>query len=446
VDVTRRRLIRRIGLGSCAMFGAGALPMLRSGAWAASGSDYKALVCVFLDGGNDGNNLIVPLDATGYSNYQTARQGLALDRASLLPVSAGTAQTSYGLHPATPELKTLFDGGKLAFLANVGTLARPTTRAALQTGNAPVPDNLFSHSDQVEQWQAAVIQGLPESGWGGRAADALGGGSPTFPIAATVNGSVLFTEGAQARPAVVSGSGASLDGVDVTNAADPRLVAMTAAANDSDSALIQVAGGSVQTALGQIKAVQTVLSGLATLATPFPDTDLGNQLKVVAQLMQGRATLGLSRQIFFASTGGFDTHSNQLSDQGDLLTQVSQALSAFYQATTELGIAAQVTTFTMSDFARTLKPASGGGSDHGWGNHHMILGGAVRGRDVYGTFPSLILDGPDDEGDEGRWVPTTSMDQYAATLLNWFGVPSASMASVLPNLAHFPAGPLTFLG
>ena len=441
MDVTRRELIRRIGLGGCAMFGAGAIPMLRNGAWAASGSDYKALVCVFLDGGNDGNNLIVPLDATGYANYQTARQGLALDRASLLPVSAGTAQTPYGLHPGVPELKSLFTAGQLAFLANVGTLARPTTRADLQTGNAPVPENLFSHSDQVAQWQAAVIQGLPESGWGGRTAEALGGAAPAFPLAATVNGSVLFTEGAQVQPAVVSGNGSALDGVDVTNAADPRLVAMTAATNDTDTALVQVAGGSVQTALGQIKAVQTVLSGLSPLATKFPDSDLGNQLQLVAQLMQG-----LSRQIFFASTGSFDTHTNQLSDQGDLLTQVSQALGAFYQATTELGIAAQVTTFTMSDFARTLKPAAGGGSDHGWGNHHMILGGAVRGGDVYGKFPSLVLEGPDDEGDEGRWVPTTSMDQYAATLLNWFGVPSASMASVLPNLGNFPAGPLTFLG
>jgi uncharacterized protein (DUF1501 family) len=408
-------------------------------AYAASATDYKALVGLFLFGGNDGNNLIVPNDDARYGDYQRARAGLALPRAQLLPIQPRSVSTPFGLHPRLGRLQSLFAAQKLAVAANVGTLERPVTRANVLEG-APVPPDLLSHEDQQLQWQAAEPLGGRGSGWGGRLVDRLQLLSPSakFPPAASLAGASLFCEGARSGSAALPTDGASvLAGIDPTNLADPRVAALQQMLSfDSGLKLVQSANAGMLNALRDARTLSAALASAPALATRFPDSDLGRQLQQIARVISVRGELGLQRQIFFAALDGFDTHADQLAAQNQLFAILDAALGAFYDATVELGVSSQVTTFTLSDFGRTLQPDATGGSDHAWGNHHLLLGGAVRG-DLYGRFPTLALGGPDDGSDEGRWIPTTSVDQYAAALGRWFGVPDADLAVVFPRLANF---------
>ncbi|HXA57466.1 MAG TPA: DUF1501 domain-containing protein [Candidatus Acidoferrum sp.] len=426
-------------------------------AYAAGATDYKALVCIFLFGGNDANNMIVPNDNAGYQNYATIRSTLALPQTSILPIVSKTTNASgenmYGLHPNMTGLQGLFSGGQMAVLANVGTLAQTLTRAQYLAGTSStvtLPQNLFSHSDQQSQWQTAQFTGFSATGWAGRTADALqslNAGS-SFPPITSVAGGAILCSGAQTQPYALSpGNSPGLTGYNGSGASNGRLVAFQQLLNlDSGVTLVQDTDSVMNYSLEQSATLASALKSLPALQTAFPTTSIGNQLKQVAQIIQARSTLGLARQIFFCSLGGFDTHATQLPTQVNLFSELDPALTAFYNATIELGVPQSVTSFTLSDFSRTYQPGSNGGTDHAWGSNHLIVGGAVQGGDVYGTFPTFALGGPNDAGNNGRWIPTTSVDQYGATLAQWFGVAPANLASIFPNLPAFTTPTLTFMG
>jgi uncharacterized protein (DUF1501 family) len=418
-------------------------------AMAQGATDYKALVCIFLFGGNDSNNLIVPIDSR-YAAYQQARANIALPQGQLLPLQTGS-QANYGLHPNMPELQGFFNNQKnLAVLANVGTLVQPTTKAQYQTYKN-LPSNLYSHSDQQDQWQSAQLSGAQTAGWAGKVADHIQGTyntSAQFPPILSISGNTVFCTGDTTRPFTMNPySSPGLQGFDSSAASQARFQATQQLLTfDSGLSLVQsanvVTGQAVQYGL----TLSDALKNITPLSTKFANNYLAQQLRQVAQVIAARSALGMGRQIFFCSTGGFDTHSDQLPQHVKLMSNLSQSMAAFNQATQELGVANQVTTFTLSEFSRTLQPGTNAGTDHAWGGHQVIQGGAVKGNNIYGTFPTLALNGPDDAGNNGRWIPTTALDQYAATLASWFGVPDASLPSIFPNLVNFPTSNLGFMG
>ncbi len=425
-------------------------------ALAATGSGYQALVCVFLLGGNDGHNTVVPINTSlqNYTQYAAARQSLAIPQASLLPISNGG--DAYGLHPSLPELQGLYNQGKAAILANVGMLVTPLTRATYLTNNSAItPSALFSHSDQTIQWQTSIPNGIANTGWGGRISDLLQGqnSGAIFPPVTSTGGCGLFCTGAQTFPATVpppyNGSTApsgmatlnGLSNAPATAGGFQQLLTF-----DNGVQLVQAANG-IMTRGNNYANTLTGLLANVTLQTQFPaNNPLASQLRTVANVMAVRNQLGLTRQIFFCMLDGFDTHASQVETQTPLLQQLSQALLAFYTATQELGVDSSVTTFTASEFGRTLTPSGTDGSDHAWGNHHFVMGTGVKGGQFYGQFPLLAPGGPNDANTRGTLIPTTAVDQYGATLAQWFGVPSASLPSVFPNIANFPTSKLGFLG
>jgi uncharacterized protein (DUF1501 family) len=451
-DVSRRDFVR-IGCCTAASFGLGAaigrLNMIQAYA-APAPADYRAMVCIFLFGGNDANNMIVPNDTAGYQNYNSVRANLALPQNSLLPVIAKTGNVPYGLHPQLPGLQGLFSGGQLAVLANVGTLAQPITQQQYLQGGATLPINLFSHSDQQGQMQTATFDGFSPTGWAGRAVEKLQtlNAGAQYPPITSVSGGAIFCVGNQTVPFVLSpGSAPGLQGFNGAAAQNARLLSFQQLLTfDSGLSLVQDTSGVMTQSLQQSAVLSSALAGLPALQTAFPVTGLGRQLKQVAQIIQARSALGLQRQIFFCSIGGFDTHSDQLDTQQDLFTQLDTAMSAFYTSTVELGIPQNVTTFTLSDFSRTYQPGSNGGTDHAWGSNQLVLGGGVHGQDIYGQFPTFALGGPSDAGNNSRWIPTTSVDQYGATLAKWFGVQDSDLPAIFPNINNFTTPLPAFVG
>lgn len=455
--VSRREFLRSLG----ALSAAGVVSNLDlvggfAHARAQTAADYKALVCVFLYGGIDGNNLVLPLDSTGYGQYSAVRttgSGINLASASLNSIQPASSATPFGLHPALDELKLLFDQKKLAVLCNVGTLLRPTTKSDYASGrNRPI--NLFSHSDQQNAWQAAVYDQTSRTGWGGRLADrmAAANGTAEFPVVTSTAGITLFMTGTGASPLSIPTSGNfGLQGYNTPNAANNarRAALLQLLDLDRDNLFVGAAADIAGTAIDLSATVNPILSsGASSVQALFSGqtSSIAQQLLAVAKLIEARGQIGVKRQVFFVSLGGFDTHTNELAVLNNLLGDLSPALKAFYDATAQLGVADSVTTFTLSDFGRTFKPAAGQGSDHAWGNHQFVLGGAVKGGDFYGKYPTLQLGGPDDVTNEGRWLPSTAVDQYAATLATWFGLPAPDLAAVLPTLGNFPTSNLGFLG
>ena len=433
-------------------------------------SDYKALVCVFLNGGNDGNNMLVSLDqyngpagslVEGYANVRAA-SGLAIAQASLLPISP-VSGGSYGFHPNMPEMRDLFNQGKLAVLCNNGPLVEPLTRTTYQNGTGKKPLQLFSHSDQVGLFQTAIANTVSQTGWAGRLADRTNSlnGSATFPSNISIAGVNLILTGVDTRQLAVADSNTSLANVlqlimsGTSSEQASRLVSFNELRTlDNDFKLVKAASDTRSSSIQTDIALSSVNP---TLATVFPNTSLGRQLRQVALLIKActdpSAGINMKRQIFFTQIGGFDTHSAEINGQVNLLTQVSQAINAFYLATVELGVQDKVVTFTMSDFGRTFQPAGTGinavGTDHAWGNHQLIVGGQVLGHTFYGTYPTLRLGGPDDtdggSSPRGRWIPTTSVEQYAATLANWYGLSGADLPAVFPLIGRFSTPNLGFL-
>jgi uncharacterized protein (DUF1501 family) len=450
MGVNRRSFIRYASLAAAGSV-AGLRPFgaLNSLAQSAPTPDYKALVCVFLFGGNDANNTLVPFDATGYANYASIRGPLVLPQTGTGSLIQLAQAPNFALNPNLPDIAKLFDSKAAALVTNVGTLVAPTTKTAYQHG-AMVPTNLFSHPDQQLEWQNASQSGATQSGWAGRIADALTSSvnpNGLVPMITSVAGDTLFCNGAASTPVSVSpgnlGGASCSEG---TECAAQQATAQALLQFDSGLSLVQADNTITSNAYNYAKVLTAATSSVSPLQTVFPAKNgLASQLMQIAQIIQVRAALGVSRQIFFAGIGNFDTHSGQIDLQGQLLAEISPALAAFYQATQELGVASNVTTFTMSDFSRTFQPNSNLGTDHAWGSHHIVIGGAVKGGQMYGTFPTLALGGPDDSGTNGRWVPTTGSVQYAATLASWFGVSPSQMATIFPNIGSFPAMNLGFV-
>ena len=416
--------------------------------------EYRALVCVFLFGGNDSNNMIVPFSNAGYAAYAAARGtqsagGLALPQSSLLPIADRSGQADYALHPQMSGLQSLWSQGKLATLFNVGTILKPATKSTYLT-NGAAPPNLFSHEDQQRQFQGTRLNSvLAPSGWGGRMADLMGSAGGTTPVGLSIAGNALYLTGdttsfvALPQTGSLSVSGTSTSTIDQARSASVNTL-LTAS---NDAVMISTLGGVESRTVSLTQTLAPILSGTSTSAAAFGSqtTSIANQLKQVAKLIEHRSALGNpTRQIFFVSHGGYDTHSGQIVTQDALFAQLSPALTSFYNATVGLGVANNVTSFTLSDFTRTLQPANSG-SDHAYGGHHLIIGGAVNGQAAYGTFPSHVLGGPDDVSRQGRWLPTTSVDQYGATLAKWMGVSPTELAGVFPNLANFTTRDLGFL-
>jgi uncharacterized protein (DUF1501 family) len=443
---------RRSFLATASMAAAGSAlgfrPFGMLNALAQTTSDYKALVCIFMFGGNDANNMLVPFDTKGYGNYSSVRGTLALPQNTLLQLAP---QPDFALHPSMPEVQSLFNSGNAAFLANVGTLLSPTTRAQYQAKQVVPPTNLFSHPDQQLEWQNQ-IQNSGGSGWGGRIADKMNtqyNPGALVPMIASLSGDALFCNGTATTPVSISSTGPSSPYCSDHSYCNSRQqTAQQFSTLSSGVSLVQADNQITNNAYSYNATLSDAMGSASPLQTVFPTTNnpFAGQLQEVAKLIQVRAALGVTRQIFFVGTGNFDTHGDQLATQAALLAQLSPALGAFYQALQEMNVAGSVTAFTCSDFARTLQPNSADGSDHAWGSHHIILGGAVKGGKIYGTFPTLALGGPDDAGSNGRWVPSTASAQYAATLAQWFGLPTSDLAYVLPYISNFSTNNLGFLG
>jgi len=444
------RTSRRTFINCASLAAAGNILGLRPfgalNALAQSSGGYKALVCVFLFGGNDANNTLIPFDTTGYGKYSSLRGDLALAQNTLLPL---TPAPNFALHPSLPDIQTLFNSNNAAFVANVGTLVQPLTRAQYQAGQS-APTNLFSHPDQQLEWQNAAQSAATPTGWAGRMADVLGASynqGASIPMITSVAGDTLFCNGNSTTPVSVSpgnlGEANCSEGSECTAR---QLTAQALLTLDTGISLVQADDSITTNAYAYAKTLADAVQSITPLKTVFPaNNGLGAQLQQIAQIIQVRSALNVQRQIFFAGIGNFDTHADQLGLQSSLLAEISPALAAFYNATVELNVASEVTTFTMSDFSRTFQPNSNNGSDHAWGAHHIVIGGAVKGGQVYGTYPTLALGGPDDSDSNGRWVPTTASSQYAATLAQWFGVSVGELPAVLPSIGNFSTNNLGFV-
>ena len=445
--MSRRRFLQL----SAALGMLGGLGRLRP---AHAAADYKALVCVFLFGGNDGHNVVVSLDGTQYAAYQAARGPLALPPGQLLPIDV-PGLGPFGLHYALPELQALFAQRKLAIVANVGVLSRPTAYRNLADPSFQLPTNLRSHSDQVVMMQTGYTNAGNGSGWGGRTLDGLtayNGGS-TFPVSISMDSPAIYCAGAVTQGITLQ-PGNDLD-QSAMSLWPPAAAQARAAAQQqivsapSGNAVIDAANQVMQSALALNPILESAVAS-AVFPKAFPSSTLGEQLEEIARIISLNAQFAVGRQVFFCSLGGYDTHSGQGYQQWDLLQQTSKALDAFHAALSAWGLASQVTTFTLSDFGRTLQP-SGSGTDHGWGNHHLVMGGAVNGGMIYGQFPLMTNYASfnaraDDYADtRGTMLPTTSLAQYGATLARWFGATETQLDAIFPPLPTFTTRDLGFM-
>ncbi|HEY9106098.1 MAG TPA: DUF1501 domain-containing protein [Roseateles sp.] len=448
-ELARREFLRRasaLGIAGTAAPWALSLAGIGEAAAATVPGDYKALVCVFLYGGNDYGNTLLPYDQASYDAYANIRQALATPRdtlaATALPAVGGRQMA---LAPQLGKLKGLWDAGKLAVQLNVGTLVQPTTLAQYKAQSVPLPPKLFSHNDQQSVWQASSPEGAT-SGWGGRMGDLFMGGNGTSTFTCiNVSGNAVFMAGRQAVQYQVSTAGAvPINGVtkslfgSATCSTVLRSLITAERTHWMEAELNRVVRRSVDAQAS----LSTALAGVPAMGTVFDTSSLSAQLQMVAKLIAARQALGATRQVYFVSLGGFDLHDLLVTQHPLLMTQVNDALASFYAATVELGVADQVTTFTASDFGRTLT-SNGDGSDHGWGSHHFVMGGAVKGGRFYGTLPSVSVNGPDDVG-QGRLLPTTSVDQLAATLATWMGVSATDLTMVLPQIGNYSSRDLGY--
>jgi uncharacterized protein (DUF1501 family) len=429
-------------------------------------TDYKALVCVFLFGGNDHSNTIVPFDQASYDAYEMGRRqagaagtSLAVPQASLLQLNATTPSAnpslsgrSIAMRAEMTGLKALYDQGRVAVLANVGSMIVPTSMTQYRQRQVPLPPGLFSHNDQQSTWMAGSREGA-RVGYGGLLGDMFAGSNQFQNFTCmSASGTSVYLSGRSTAQMQIGNNG----GVQINALNNQTLFGGQNVGNTLRTIMTSDRGHTLEKDYNTINrraaeaaaALNAALANFPTTVAPFntfPNTGLGNQLRNVARIIAARNALGARRQVFFTSIGGFDQHSGLVAGHGNLWNQISAAMSAFYAALSDpaIGMANNVTAFTASDFGRTLD-SNGQGSDHGWGAHHVILGGAVRGNETYGTWPDTMLRGPNDVG-RGNLLPTTSVEQYAGTLAKWFGVPDSSMTDVVPRAANWSTLDLGFM-
>ena len=465
MQANRREFMRKAlgGAALCSSWGSLQLMSAAANAQSRGFPDYKALVCVFLHGGNDSFNTIVPHNTALYNTYRNTRPAMALAQADIaanaltplaispgLPGGLPSDGGSYGLHPAMPELRQLFNTERAAIIANVGTLLVPITQQQYLAGTRPVPPQLFSHDDQANFWQTSRPDNANADGWGGRMADLMHSTNPNqqLPMAISLSSQSLFQRGSVVDQYVMGADGAERIGYlgDYQNELGTQtfnaLIADGTQSHMFERAYARATRRSIQT----YQMLGTALASPPVWSTPFPSSSIGKQLQQVANIIsaRGSTSLNMKRQVFFVSLGGFDTHDDQLEVHTTILGALSQALNAFYAATVQMGVANSVTSFTASDFGRTLS-TNGDGTDHGWGGHHFVLGGAVRGRRFYGQMPSLLQNGNPNDAGYGQIIPTTGVDPYSATLASWFGLSQTGIADIFPSLGEYPSANLGFM-
>lgn len=447
--------VPRLGLPLAAQLaGLGALAS-HTAAGAADTSGYKALVCVYLQGGSDSHNWVVPMDTTGYADYARVRAELAWPLARLQPITSTgqAAGRSFGMPTELAGLRNWYESGQAAVVANVGPLVRPVSKAEFQAG-AGLPSKLFSHNDQASTWQSLLPEGAP-TGWGGRMGDILMSAN-AYPVftAVSATGNAVYLAGNVVNQYQVTTTGpvaaTAMTDSAAFGSASVAGALQRAYANSSSGDRVRDeyarvmqrglgAGSTLASALGStnVPALPALAVAGATGAMPatLDKVGLAQQLRVVAQMMAAHQSLGMRRQVFMVAMGGFDTHNNQMRDQPGQMAQVSMALDYFLGTLANQGLLNNVTLFTASDFGRTLV-CNGDGSDHGWGSHHFVAGGAVRGRNIHGSFPTTALGTAEDLG-SGRLLPSTSVSELAASLAGWMGLTPAEQAFVLPNLGNF---------
>lgn len=414
-------------------------------------NDYKALVCVFMFGGNDSYNMLIPRSNAEYNVYAATRQNMAVAQQDLLAINPLTSDgTDYGLHPSMAGMQGLFESGKAAFLCNMGPLVEPTTKTEYFNQSVQLPPQLFSHNDQQDQWHSLKGIATSKTGWAGRVADLLRTNVANQQLATNVSlfGNSLF-QSADETIAYVMGNSGPVPFTAFSNSGDPddlfyqQRLAFERVLDANHPTVYERGFADVQRrAIDTVDLVSGALDQAPTLVTQFPASQLGNQLRTVAEMIAVRDVMQMERQVFFVAAGGFDSHDDQILNQPGLLGGVSDSMTAFYDSMVELGISDSVTAFTQSDFARTLT-SNGDGTDHAWGGHQMVVGDSIQGQNLFGTYPDLAIDSNDDVGG-GRMIPTTSADQYAATLAKWFGVEDVDLPTVAPNIGNFAAQDLGF--
>jgi uncharacterized protein (DUF1501 family) len=444
--ITRRSFVKSLGCGALSVTPLlGTLAHLGGATRAAaqglpSGDDYRALVCILLAGGNDSFNMIVPHEPDEYDDYVASRSDLALDRDSLLTISPASLDRDFGFHPSMPEVHGLFEAGRLAVINNVGTLVEPVTLSQVASGSGRLPLGLYSHSDQIRQWQTSVPDDRQALGWGGRLADLLGDINSQAEISMGISlaGTNEFQRGAGSSEFAITSEGSTA----IIGFGDPRpfqVLRETAIRSLVDAQyqnlLEQAFADRMAGAIQKDEVFSAALAGAPELTTTFSHAPLSQDLRMIAQTMAVREVLGMRRQTFFVLVGGWDHHDEVRATQAPMLAGLSGALAEFDAALGELGVRGDVTTFTISDFGRTLT-SNGRGSDHGWGGNQLVMGGAVRGGDFYGTPPPLYPNNDLDTG-RGRLIPTLSTDEYFAELALWFGVSTGDLDRVLPNISRF---------
>ena len=408
-----------------------------------AGGNYKAMVCILMAGGNDSFNMLVPRNGSHYSEYATSRSNLALPQGDLLPLNyTDNNGKQFGLHPSMPEVQSLFNNNKLAFISNIGTLVEPTTKSQYLNGSAQVPVGLLSHADQIQQWQTSIPQSRSSKGWGGRMADILHAGNTNQNISMNISlsGTNIFQVGDQISEYAIRSSAGGSVGINVlggTSALDIALKGGTEnlLAQQYQDIFKSTFTDKINKSQSNHEEFSQAISQAPIMNTTFSENSLSANMELIAKTIAVRNTLNVNRQTFFINFGGWDHHDGVLDNQMAMLSVVSKALSEFQSAMEELGIADCVTTFTASDFGRTLT-SNGNGSDHAWGGNVMVMGDSVNGGEIFGEYPSLALGGNDDVGGS-ILLPTISTDEYFVELSKWFGVENGDLNYVLPNIGHF---------
>jgi uncharacterized protein (DUF1501 family) len=471
-ELSRRQFLRTASMASMAGLSVSPflleLNSLAAMAQQAAPSDYRALVCIFLQGGNDGHGTVIATDSASFNAYTQARSGapgLAYNQGDLLPIVLKTPQNgrTFALNPYLTGVQNLFNAGRAAIVSNTGTLIAPTTKTQIQANSIPLPASLYSHFDQTAAWQAITATGgsAVHTGWGGAMADLIASmnSNSAFTCISTA-GVALFLSGetsyqlnvTSAGPIPISGLASPLFGSQsgsnalssILTADETNLFAKEyeVIVNRSIAAQASLASSMLPAGVGGVANPPQYLDPITNKLT---NNGLATSLQTVARIIGGRSSLGVSRQIFYVQLGGFDTHDNQAPQHARLLTQLGGALQYFDSVMTTAGLSNQVTTFTASDFGRTLT-ANSDGTDHGWGSHHIVTGGAVQGQDMYGQYPIIGTNQTNDMG-AGRLIPTTSVEQYAGTLARWFGLSDGQIRQVFPNFSNFGTNPyLGFMG